>query len=55
MANFWTVWNWWAGALSDLHRCPLTTCTEEQAKDLEAMLGKTIAEWKAKHQIEVSL
>ena len=52
MANFWTVWNWWANALADFHRCPPTTCNEEQAQDLEAMLGETIAAWKVKHQIE---
>ena len=54
MNDLWTVWNWWADALFDLRRCPLTTCTEEQAQDLEAMLVKTIGDWKVKHQIEVA-
>ena len=54
MTDFWTVWDWWSGALFDFHRCPPTTCTEEQAQDLEDMLGRTIAEWKAKHGIEVT-
>jgi hypothetical protein len=54
MAAFWSVMNWWADAVFDLRRCPLTECTDEQAEDLEAMIGKTIAEWKQKHGIEVT-